>query len=244
MSDISIAAMASAVQHLVGNATNLSVRISFEARPNSRPTRACSSRTTARFNRKVVESGGELKGFGPTAEAPRLATEAQSVGRPNVTIQDAGSIGELIAAAATVATLVYLAAQIRSNTNSVEANSVHAVTSLLGDVNRSMIENSEVARIDFEGRRNFSNLDPVEQLRFSGLMANRFRQFEDMHHHYRRGLLNDARWRVQRQVIAAFLGNPGVAEWWRTIASVGFPEEFVAEVNSLLERMAQREDQQ
>jgi hypothetical protein len=63
MSDISIAAMASAVQHLVGNATNLSVRISFEARPNSRPTGAYSSRSAANLDRKVVQSGDERMGF-------------------------------------------------------------------------------------------------------------------------------------------------------------------------------------
>jgi hypothetical protein len=37
-----------------------------------------------------------------------------------MTIQDLGSIGELVAAIATVATLVYLALQIRQNTESVK----------------------------------------------------------------------------------------------------------------------------
>ena len=41
-----------------------------------------------------------------------------------MTISDLGSLGELIAAIATVATLIYLAAQIRQNTNQLkgEAN--------------------------------------------------------------------------------------------------------------------------
>ncbi len=38
-----------------------------------------------------------------------------------VTIQDLGSIGELIAAVATVATLVYLAIQIRANTTAIHS---------------------------------------------------------------------------------------------------------------------------
>jgi len=45
-----------------------------------------------------------------------------------MTIQDLGNIGELVAAIATVATLVYLAIQIRSNTiavRSAAAQSVH-----------------------------------------------------------------------------------------------------------------------
>ncbi len=36
-----------------------------------------------------------------------------------MTIQDLGSLGELIAAVATVATLVYLALQIRQNTHTL-----------------------------------------------------------------------------------------------------------------------------
>ena len=45
-----------------------------------------------------------------------------------MTIQDLGSVGELVAAIATVVTLVYLAIQIRSNTiatRSAAAQSVH-----------------------------------------------------------------------------------------------------------------------
>lgn len=42
-------------------------------------TRACSGRTATRFNRSVVQSSDEPRGFGPTTEAPRLATEARSV---------------------------------------------------------------------------------------------------------------------------------------------------------------------
>ena len=40
---------------------------------------------------------------------------------PQMTIQDLGSIGELVAAIATIATLAYLAIQIRQNTHTVRA---------------------------------------------------------------------------------------------------------------------------
>jgi hypothetical protein len=56
-------------------------------------TRACSRRTTAIFNRDVIESGNELKGVGPVAQAPRLATEARSVGRAGGENNDERIIG-------------------------------------------------------------------------------------------------------------------------------------------------------
>jgi hypothetical protein len=52
-----------------------------------------------------------------------------------VTIQDLGSIGELIAAIATVATLVYLAIQIRQNTVSNRDASVRSTHDMILRVN-------------------------------------------------------------------------------------------------------------
>ena len=44
-----------------------------------------------------------------------------------MTIQDLGNIGEVVAAVATVVTLVYLAIQIRANTNAVQAAAAQTV---------------------------------------------------------------------------------------------------------------------
>ena len=44
-----------------------------------------------------------------------------------MTISDLGSIGELIAAAATVATLLYLALQVRANTNTAKYNAINDI---------------------------------------------------------------------------------------------------------------------
>ena len=46
-----------------------------------------------------------------------------------MTIQELGSLGEFIAAIATLATLVYLAVQIRQNTKSVRASTYHEAIS-------------------------------------------------------------------------------------------------------------------
>ncbi len=50
-----------------------------------------------------------------------------------MTIQDLGSIGELVAAIATLATLGYLAVQIRQNTRSMRAAAFQASTTRASD---------------------------------------------------------------------------------------------------------------
>ena len=87
-----------------------------------------------------------------------------------MTIQELGSLGELIAAIATVATLVYLALQIRHNTRALE----HAEErEILDDGNlwRShLIQNPEIAELYRKGLLDPNALDPIERLRFRMLL--------------------------------------------------------------------------
>ena len=68
-----------------------------------------------------------------------------------MSIQDVGSIGELIAAIATVLTLVYLAIQVRHNSRALDrsnefaqANSIHHLTILFNELNWGLIIYDEV----------------------------------------------------------------------------------------------------
>jgi hypothetical protein len=70
---------------------------------------------------------------------PRWAAE--------VTIQDVGSIGELIAAIATVATLAYLAFQIRSNTIAMKAEARRGARIDASAVTRLIAGSGETAEL-------------------------------------------------------------------------------------------------
>jgi hypothetical protein len=71
-----------------------------------------------------------------------------------VSLQDVGSIGELIAAIATVATLVYLTIQIRHNSRALDrsnefarASSIHDITILFNELNWRLATDGELADI-------------------------------------------------------------------------------------------------
>jgi len=88
-----------------------------------------------------------------------------------VTIQDLGSIGELIAAVATVATLAYLAVQIRANTRAVQAESRRTEIQTTAAIAQSLVADSEVARMFNAGLADFLGLSPEDRTRFSILEA-------------------------------------------------------------------------
>ena len=95
-----------------------------------------------------------------------------------MTIQDLGSIGEVVGAIATVGTLLYLAAQIRANTHAVQAEARRSHFAAGRSNNTSIIENADVAELFQRGLTDPESLDAVEQTRFDFLMASFFNNAE------------------------------------------------------------------
>ena len=63
-----------------------------------------------------------------------------------MTIQDLGSLGELIAAIATVATLIYLATQLRQNSNQLKGDAIVAINNTEEALVEDLRDDEELAR--------------------------------------------------------------------------------------------------
>ena len=120
-----------------------------------------------------------------------------------MTIQDLGSLGELIAAVATVATLVYLAVQIRQNTRSVRAAAFHATSSLIAQFMSMVNGDQELSRIFRLGLADSDSLDPDAHDRFMGTLIQLFSYFQDVFHQYQEGLLDAELWESRRTNLVA-----------------------------------------
>jgi len=150
-----------------------------------------------------------------------------------VTIQDWGSIGELIAAVATVVTLIYLALQIRANTTALRMEARRA-ESQSGDVYMSAIIGSpEVARLFNKGLADPQTLSPEDVTRFSFLLG-RFigaeaSAFDEVHIGFASGDTLDRR----RQTLSRFLLLPGGRWFWERFAG-DYPPDFRSYVDQII----------
>jgi len=90
---------------------------------------------------------------------------------PEMTIQDLGSIGELIAAIATIATLAYLAVQIRQNTHTVRATATTAHIESVGAFSRTLGQSQELSDLYFAGLSGEDGLTESQQRQFQMLMS-------------------------------------------------------------------------
>jgi alkylated DNA nucleotide flippase Atl1 len=83
-----------------------------------------------------------------------------------VTIQDLGSVGELVGAIATVATLFYLATQIRSSTRAMRSASAQSVHESFATWYRMIASDGELSELTTKGLRDSESLTEAEKGRF------------------------------------------------------------------------------
>ena len=88
-----------------------------------------------------------------------------------MSIQDLGALGELLAAVATLATLVYLALQIRQSNKNLEESKSAAINQSFMNINARIGGDDQTAEMFMRGREGIDNLNPVELERFRTIVS-------------------------------------------------------------------------
>jgi hypothetical protein len=151
-----------------------------------------------------------------------------------MTIQDLGSLGELIAAIATVATLGYLAVQIRQNTRSVRASSRLAVTQTYNEHSRLRLDPS-VNRAYLKGLRAYPDLPLEERGIFANLLSDHYVFFQGVFALHEEGQLDQRTYEDYLTWFACQVATPGGGAFWREVTPVA-TSPAAAAVNERLER--------
>jgi len=150
-----------------------------------------------------------------------------------MTIQDLGNLGELVAAIETVATLIYLALQIRHNTHATRAASFHSVYDSMNHVNVAVIQNSELTRIWLAGTEGRGTLNPEERHKFDFTLLSYFHVFETLHYQARLGAGDQDLVMAEERSLRNLLLLPGVRDWWSE-NPYAFGPEFRSYIGRLL----------
>ena len=148
-----------------------------------------------------------------------------------MTIQDWGSIGEILGAIATIATLIYLALQIRQNTRALQAASMDSTIQAANDIRASLFSDPEITLIYRQGLQNIEALSDVDRERFRLIMTNALWAFWNT---YAQSQLGGGKsWQSQKKIAGRFLSEPGGAWFWDNYRNE-FEPEFQAEIDGIL----------
>lgn len=154
-----------------------------------------------------------------------------------MTLQDIGSIGEVVGAIATVATLAYLAVQIRQNS----AHMREATNLAKLQANDSTVESfsryrerltiPDNADLYVRGLESYKSLGEAEKVRFRALMEELFFGVVAMLEREKAGLYTHSGVTAQMDSLALLIQKPGVSEWWESWSFM-FGQEMVTALES------------
>ena len=126
-----------------------------------------------------------------------------------------GNYGEFVGAIAVFATLVYLAAQIRQNTNSLKSASYQAAISSMSEMARATGTDEDVARVVrvfMQG--DVGDLNEDEYLMATSYFTGLFRNFENFYYQHQTGAMEDHLWLGMRNSMVGYIHMPNIRTWW------------------------------
>ena len=124
-----------------------------------------------------------------------------------------GSIAELLGALGVIASLVYLAAQIRHNTRSLRASTYESLAQATAASNILLISDPEIAELVERGLGN-DTLDRDTRTRFVAYLRMTFRRYDSVFLHYRQGILPPEAWEAYWNSFRKILRSPNVRDFW------------------------------
>jgi len=123
-----------------------------------------------------------------------------------------GAIAELLGALGVIATLGYLAVQIRQNTRTIRTSTYQSALDSSNRVNELILANPHLERIFRLGRLDLSQLTDEERPQFRMLIAQFLSVHETMFLQYERGTLDEDFWRSRLAGLRSLLTQPGIHE--------------------------------
>jgi len=140
-----------------------------------------------------------------------------------------GAFAELASAVAVVATLFYLASQIRQSNVLARRSEHNATMNHASQLRMEFATNPELVSLYLKGARDYSKLNEVEKIQFDNLQNQTGWHYAQIWDRNNLGFMDEEMWRVLRSHYAVFISRPGAREWWER-NKLQFPTEFVAEV--------------
>ena len=154
-----------------------------------------------------------------------------------MTISELGSVGELIGAIATVATLLYLALQIRANTLADKYKAINDIIDRIVGWQSRIANSTDLMEAWIQGTKSYNELQIENKLRFSAIVFDIFTACEACLEAAKHGVIKSKSSNAVKVIIGYLLKNQGVQEYWISVGLDTYAKDFVDQVNLIREDM-------
>jgi len=151
-----------------------------------------------------------------------------------VSLEDLGNLGDFLGGVAVIATLVYLARQIRENTRSTRLAAMQSTMLAAQDLLKLPVQDPDVGRVFRVGLMTPDELTEDEFHRFRYFLLALLRVHEDMFVQHKSGVIDDETWHARAANLGTLLAMPGGRRVWETHNA--YRPDFQAWLDSRLDR--------
>lgn len=148
------------------------------------------------------------------------------------------AMAQLLGSLGVIASLLYLAAQVRQNTRASAVQAKLTATQLLSDFVDSLIDRPELNDVLLRGRKRLEALDETEYHRFLNMSLKAFWFFSAAHFQLRLGTLEQEDWAEFHAVIRFWIEGEGVQTWWRKTGRARFGDSFARFIDAEIARLS------
>ena len=139
-------------------------------------------------------------------------------------------VAELISSIAVIGSLVYVARQLRQNTEAIHAQSRQAImTNATSEIFEVLENPSLILSIAKDG-----DLSIEERIELSCYFTASFRSREFAWLQWRHGVIDEAQWETEKLVTEFFLDSSRVRQWWEQLGRMAFSTEYRRFIDALI----------
>ena len=149
-----------------------------------------------------------------------------------------GAIAELVSGIGVIVTLVFVALQIRHNSQAVQNETLAALNATMTSNIMVFAQSSELSKILRSGLANVDSLSQVDKFRFQLGISTTLRNYETAYTSWRKGMLEEQAWRGMEATMMQFFESEGVRNYWAD-NSYTYSAAFRAHLQSHCEATAQ-----
>ena len=145
------------------------------------------------------------------------------------------AISEIIGAIAVVVTLIYLAAQVRQSTRSIQSSTLQSNTSVWASMFCSLAD-KDMAAAYAVGMSGTPDIRPIQYTQFFLICRAMFVAFENQYYQYCQGTLDEPTYLgYERAIATQLMAMPGFRIWWVQSRDV-FSPDFIEHVESMIDK--------
>ena len=146
-------------------------------------------------------------------------------------------LAQIVASVAVVASLIFVAFQIKQNTAALQRNEHNSTMAQWTVIRMGIAGNRDLAELMTAGLQGERAMDAADQLRLEQLLAEHAWAAFHIWDRTQRGIFPKGTFEMTGgALLCGLLGTAVGATWWRNAKHIGFIPGFVADVDAMLAR--------